>query len=160
MNLRVGSGFDVHRFEEGRELFLGGVLIEGHIGLAGHSDADVLIHAVIDALLGATAIGDIGELFPDTDDAFKNIRSTLLLEKVVSELTARGWSIVNVDSTVICETPKISRYKLKMREKLAEIMHIPLDCVMIKGKTTEKLGFTGRKEGVAAMSTALLEKKS
>lgn len=160
MNLRVGSGFDVHRFEDGRELFLGGILIENHIGLSGHSDADVLIHAIIDALLGAAAIGDIGELFPDTDNTFKNIRSTLLLEKVVSELDSRGWQIVNVDSTVICETPKISRYKLQMREKLAEIMKIPLDCIMIKGKTTEKLGFTGRKEGIAAMSTALLEKKS
>lgn len=160
MNLRVGSGFDVHRFEEGRELFLGGVFIENHIGLAGHSDADVLIHAVIDALLGAAAVGDIGELFPDTDDAFKNIRSTILLEKVVSELHSHGWQIVNVDSTVICETPKISKYKLQIRENLAEIMQIPSDCVMVKGKTTEKLGFTGRKEGIAAMSTALLEKKS
>lgn len=160
MNLRVGNGFDVHKFEEGRPLFLGGILIENHTGLAGHSDADVLIHAVIDALLGATAIGDIGELFPDTDNTFKNIRSTILLEKVVRELASRGWGIVNVDSTVICETPKISKYKLQMREKLAEIMQIPLDNVMVKGKTTEKLGFTGRKEGIAALSTALLEKKS
>ena len=160
MNLRVGSGFDVHKFEDGRELFLGGILIENHIGLSGHSDADVLIHAIIDALLGAAAIGDIGELFPDTDNTFKNIRSTILLEKVVSELDSRGWQIVNVDSTVICETPKISRYKFQIREKLAEIMRIPLDCIMVKGKTTEKLGFTGRKEGIAAMSTALLEKKS
>ena len=160
MNLRVGNGFDVHKFEEGRPLFLGGILIENHTGLAGHSDADVLIHAIIDSLLGAAAIGDIGELFPDTDNAFKNIRSTVLLEKVVSELASRGWEIVNVDSTVVCETPKISRYKLEMREKLAEIMRIPLDCVMVKGKTTEKLGFTGRKEGIAASATALLEKKS
>ena len=160
MNLRIGNGFDVHRFEEGRPLFLGGILIENHTGLAGHSDADVLIHAIIDALLGATAVGDIGELFPDTDNAFKNIRSTLLLEKVVSELASRGWEIVNVDSTVVCETPKISQYKLKMRKKLAEIMQIPADSLMIKGKTTEKLGFTGRKEGIAAFATALLEKKS
>lgn len=160
MNLRVGNGFDVHRFEEGRKLFLGGILIEGHTGLAGHSDADVLIHAVIDSLLGASALGDIGELFPDTDSAFKDIRSTILLEKVVSELASRGWEIVNVDSTVVCETPKISKYKLQIREKLAEIMRIPPDCVTVKGKTTEKLGFTGRKEGIAAMSTALLEKKS
>ena len=160
MNLRVGNGFDVHRFEEGRKLFLGGILIEDHIGLAGHSDADVLIHAVIDALLGASAIGDIGELFPDTDDAFKNIRSTILLKKVVSELGSRGWEIVNVDSTVICETPKISKYKLQIREKLAEIMRLPLDCVMVKGKTTEKLGFNGRKEGITAFATALLEKRS
>ena len=160
MNLRIGNGFDVHRFEEGRPLFLGGILIEEHIGLAGHSDADVLIHAIIDALLGATAIGDIGELFPDTDNAFKNIRSTLLLEKVVFEITSRGWEIVNIDSTVVCETPKISRYKLRMIEKLAEIMHIQPDSLMIKGKTTEKLGFTGRKEGIAAFATALLEKKS
>lgn len=159
MNLRIGNGFDVHRFEEGRPLFLGGILIENHAGLAGHSDADVLIHAIIDSLLGAAAIGDIGELFPDTDNAFKNIRSTLLLEKVVAELASRGWEIVNVDSTVVCETPKISRYKLEMREKLAGIMQIPVDCVMVKGKTTEKLGFTGRKEGIAAYATALLEKK-
>lgn len=159
MNLRIGNGFDVHRFEEGRPLFLGGILIENHAGLAGHSDADVLIHAIIDSLLGAAAIGDIGELFPDTDNTFKNIRSTLLLEKVVAELASRGWKIVNVDSTVICETPKISRYKLEMREKLAGIMQIPVDCVMVKGKTTEKLGFTGRKEGIAAYATALLEKK-
>ena len=160
MNLRVGNGFDVHKFEEGRPLFLGGILIENHTGLAGHSDADVLIHAIIDSLLGATALGDIGELFPDTDNAFKNIRSTVLLEKVVSELASRGWEIVNVDSTVVCETPKISQYKLKMREKLAETMKIPADSLMIKGKTTEKLGFTGRKEGIAAFATALLEKKS
>ena len=159
MNLRIGNGFDVHRFEEGRPLFLGGILIENHTGLAGHSDADVLIHAIIDSLLGAAAIGDIGELFPDTDNAFKNIRSTILLEKVVTELASRGWKIVNVDSTVVCETPKISRYKLEMREKLAGIMQIPVDCVMVKGKTTEKLGFTGRKEGIAASATALLEKK-
>ena len=160
MNLRIGNGFDVHRFEEGRPLFLGGILIENHTGLAGHSDADVLIHAIIDSLLGAAAAGDIGELFPDTDNTFKNIRSTILLEKVVAELASRGWKIVNVDSTVICETPKISRYKLEMREKLAGIMQIPVDCVMVKGKTTEKLGFTGRKEGIAASATALLEKKS
>ena len=160
MNLRIGNGFDVHRFEEGRPLFLGGILIENHTGLAGHSDADVLIHAIIDSLLGAAAIGDIGELFPDTDNAFKNIRSTLLLEKVVTELASRGWKIINVDSTVICETPKISRYKLEMREKLAGIMQISVDCVMVKGKTTEKLGFTGRKEGIAAFATAFLEKKS
>ncbi len=160
MNLRVGNGFDVHKFEEGRPLFLGGILIENHAGLAGHSDADVLIHAVIDALLGAAAIGDIGELFPDTDNTFKNIRSTILLEKVVAELVSRGWGIVNVDSTVVCETPKISKYKLQIREKLAGIMGIPLDCIMVKGKTSEKLGFTGRKEGIAVFATALLEKKS
>lgn len=159
MNLRIGNGFDVHRFEEGRPLFLGGILIKNHTGLAGHSDADVLIHAIIDSLLGASSIGDIGELFPDTDNTFKNIRSTVLLEKVVAELASRGWGIVNVDSTVVCETPKISRYKLEMREKLAGIMQIPVDCVMVKGKTTEKLGFTGRKEGIAAYATALLEKK-
>ena len=160
MNLRVGNGFDIHKFEEGRELWLGGILIENHTGLAGHSDADVLIHAIIDALLGASCIGDIGELFPDTDKAFKNIRSTLLLEKVVSELCLRGWQIVNVDSTVICETPKISQYKLEIRETLAKIMQIPVDCVMVKGKTAEKTGALGRKEGIAAIATALLEKKS
>lgn len=155
--MRIGQGFDVHKFEEGRELWLGGIKIEDHIGLAGHSDADVLIHAVIDALLGACGIGDIGELFPDSDDTFKGIRSTILLEKVVNELESSGYKIVNIDSVIICETPKILPYKAKMRETLAGIMKIPVDRVMIKGKTTEKLGFTGRKEGIAAMAAALLE---
>jgi len=158
--MRVGQGFDVHKFEAGRELWLGGIKIEDHIGLAGHSDADVLIHAVIDALLGACGIGDIGELFPDSDNAFKGIRSTILLEKVVSELEAAGHKIINVDSVIICETPKILPYKTKMRETLAGIMKIPLDRVMIKGKTTEKLGFTGRKEGIAATAVALLEENN
>ncbi|MBP5201877.1 2-C-methyl-D-erythritol 2,4-cyclodiphosphate synthase [bacterium] len=155
--MRIGQGFDVHKFENGRELWLGGVKIENHIGLAGHSDADVLIHAVIDALLGACGTGDIGELFPDSDDTFKGIRSTILLEKVVSRVESAGYKIINVDSVIICETPKILPYKTKMRETLAGIMKIPLDRVMIKGKTTEKLGFTGRKEGIAAMAVALLE---
>jgi 2-C-methyl-D-erythritol 2,4-cyclodiphosphate synthase len=158
MTFRIGQGFDVHRFEDGRELFLGGVKID-HLGLAGHSDADVLIHAVIDALLGASALGDIGEFFPDKDPQFKNIRSTLLLEKVVEKLNENGWIIENIDATVICESPKISVYREEIRNKLANVAGIEIERIMVKGKTTEKLGFTGRGEGIAAMATALLRKE-
>ncbi|HOB71584.1 MAG TPA: 2-C-methyl-D-erythritol 2,4-cyclodiphosphate synthase [bacterium] len=158
MIFRVGQGFDVHRFEEGRELYLGGVKID-HTGLAGHSDADVLIHAVIDALLGASALGDIGELFPDKDPEFKNIRSTLLLENVVRKLNDNNWLIENIDVTVICETPKISLYRELIREQISKITGIGTDRIMVKGKTTEKLGFTGRGEGIVAMAVTLLKKE-
>lgn len=159
MKYRVGNGFDVHAFEDGRELWLGGIKIEGHRGLSGHSDADVLIHAIIDSLLGAAGIGDIGELFPDSDPAYKGIRSIKLLEQTVERLYAEGWTIENVDTTVICETPKISKYKAEMRKVLSGIMSIAEDCMMVKGKTTEKLGFTGRGEGIAAMSSVLLSRR-
>lgn len=159
MKFRVGNGFDVHSFEDGRELWLGGVKIEGHRGLAGHSDADVLIHAVIDSLLGAAGIGDIGELFPDSDPAYKGISSIKLLEHTVKRISSEGWVIENVDTTVICETPKISKYKAEMRKVLSGTMNIPEDCMMVKGKTTEKLGFTGRGEGIAVMSSALLSRR-
>lgn len=159
MKFRVGNGFDVHAFQDGRELWLGGVKIEGHRGLSGHSDADVLIHAVIDSLLGAAGIGDIGELFPDSDPAYKGISSIKLLEQTVKRLSSDGWVIENVDTTVICETPKISKFKAEMRKVLSGTMNIPEDCIMIKGKTTEKLGFTGRGEGIAAMSSALLSRR-
>jgi 2-C-methyl-D-erythritol 2,4-cyclodiphosphate synthase len=158
MTFRIGQGFDVHRFEDGRELFLGGVKID-HLGLAGHSDADVLIHAVIDALLGASALGDIGGFFPDSDPKYKNIRSTVLLEEVVKKINENGWIIENIDATVICETPKISHYREEIRNKLANIAGIEIERIMVKGKTTEKLGFTGRGEGIAAMATALLMKE-
>lgn len=158
MNFRIGNGFDVHKFEEGRELWLGGIKID-HTGLAGHSDADVLIHAIIDSLLGAASLGDIGEFFPDTDPRFKNIASTELLKIVMQKLAASGWAIENIDTVVICETPKISRYKEEMIKTLAQIMKIDEDRIMIKGKTTEKLGFTGRGEGIAAMSSTLLSRR-
>ena len=119
----------------------------------------VLIHAVIDSLLGAAGIGDIGELFPDSDPAYKGIRSTKLLEQTVERLYAQGWTIENVDTTVICEAPKISKYKAEMRKVLSGIMNITEDCMMVKGKTTEKLGFTGRGEGIAAMSCSLLSRR-
>lgn len=158
MSFRIGNGFDVHKFESGRELWLGGVKID-HTGLAGHSDADVLTHAVIDSLLGAAALGDIGEFFPDSDPQFRNIRSTKMLETVVKRIYELGWTIENIDTVVICETPKISKYKDKMRKTLSDIMKISIDSIMIKGKTTEKLGFTGRGEGIAAMSSALLSRR-
>lgn len=158
MTLRVGCGFDVHKFEEGRKLWLGGVLIENHVGLAGHSDADVLIHAIVDAILGASALGDIGELFPDNDSEFNGIRSTILLSQVVKKIYKLGWKIENVDSVVVCETPKLTQYRQKMREVLAEVMEISPETLMIKGKTTETLGFTGRKEGIAALAVVLLNK--
>lgn len=158
MIFRVGQGFDVHRFEKGRELYIGGVKID-HIGLAGHSDADVLIHAVIDALLGASALGDIGELFPDNDSQYKNIRSTVLLEIVIKKLNETGWLIENIDATVICETPKISLYREQIRQNLSNVIGIPIERIMVKGKTTEKLGFTGRNEGIAVMAATLIKKE-
>lgn len=158
MTIRIGYGFDVHRFEEGRELWLGGIKID-HKGLAGHSDADVLIHSVIDALLGAAALGDIGEFFPDTDPQYKNIRSTVLLEMVMESISNNGWIVENIDSVVICETPKLISYKKEIRENLAKIIKISSDRIMIKGKTTEKLGFTGRGEGIASTTVALLKRR-
>jgi len=157
MTIRIGQGFDVHRFAKGRKLYLGGVEID-YIGLAGHSDADVLLHAVIDALLGAAALGDIGEFFPDSDPFYKDVRSTLLLEEVFKKLNENGWLIENIDATVICELPKISLYKDKIRKSISELTQTSIDRVMIKGKTTEKLGFTGRGEGIAVIASALLRK--
>lgn len=158
MTFRVGNGFDVHRFETGRELWLGGVKID-HVGLAGHSDADVLIHAIIDSLLGALSLGDIGDFFPDSDPQYKNIRSTVLLKKVMEFVSKEGWVIENMDSVVVCETPKLTKYKSEMRKTLSEIMEISKEQFMIKGKTSEKLGFTGRGEGIAAMVVVLLSRR-
>ncbi len=159
MSFRIGTGVDIHRFDSGRDLWLGGILIEGHPGLAGHSDADVMIHALIDALLGASGYGDIGELFPDTDDSLKNVRSTVLLKRVADKLHEEGWSVVNIDSVILCETPKILPYKEQMRKTVAEILNIDPGSIMIKGKTSEKLGFTGRKEGVFSMAVVLIERR-
>ena len=150
MEYRVGTGFDVHKFEEGRKLILGGVDIPYEKGLAGHSDADVLVHALMDALLGAAALGDIGRHFPDTDQRYKGISSLKLLEHVGILLADEGYSIGNVDVTVIAQAPKIAPHIEEMRDNIAEILKLEKSRINIKGTTTERLGFTGRKEGIAA----------
>ena len=150
MENRVGTGFDVHRLVEGRKLILGGVEILYEKGLDGHSDADVLIHALMDAMLGAAAMGDIGRHFPDTDDEYKGISSMKLLEKVNNILAENMYSIGNADITVIAQKPKLSPYTEKMRENIADVLGIGKDLINIKATTTEKLGFTGRGEGIAA----------
>ena len=156
MEYRVGTGFDVHKFEEGRKLILGGVDIPYEKGLAGHSDADVLVHALMDALLGAAAMGDIGRHFPDTDQKYKGISSLKLLEHVGSLLLDEGYSIGNVDVTVIAQAPKIAPHIEAMRDNIAEILKLEKSRINIKGTTTEKLGFTGRKEGMAAEAVCAL----
>lgn len=156
--IRVGYGYDVHRLVCGRELRLGGIRLEYEMGLLGHSDADVLIHAICDALLGAAALRDIGYHFPDKDPQFKNIDSKILLAKTVELLTGKGFRINNVDATVCAEQPKLNPHIPEMQKVLAGIMGIPEDCVSIKATTTEGLGFTGRQEGMAAHAVALIEK--
>ena len=153
----VGNGFDVHAFEEGREMFLGGVKIDSPFGFKAHSDGDVAIHSLIDALLGASGMGDIGTLFPDSDDSYKGIDSKLLLQECVKRLHNCGFLIINVDITIIAETPRLSDYKAKMRTTLAKILQIEPFLCNVKATTTEKLGFTGRKEGVAVQSSASLK---
>ncbi|MEE0771956.1 MAG: 2-C-methyl-D-erythritol 2,4-cyclodiphosphate synthase [Anaerovoracaceae bacterium] len=150
MENRVGTGFDVHKFEEGRRLILGGVDIPYDMGLAGHSDADVLIHALMDAMLGAAALGDIGRHFPDTDERYRGISSMKLLEHVASLLAEEGYSIGNVDVTVIAQAPKIAPHIEEMRDNIAHILRLEKNRINIKGTTTERLGFVGRKEGIAA----------
>ena len=153
----VGNGFDVHAFEDGRKMFLGGVEIDAPFGFKAHSDGDVAIHSLIDALLGASGMGDIGTLFPDNDDSYKDIDSKLLLKECVKRLHNCGFLIVNVDITIIAQTPRLSEYKAKIRSTLAEILEIEVFLCNIKATTTEKLGFTGRKEGVAVQSSASLK---
>jgi 2-C-methyl-D-erythritol 2,4-cyclodiphosphate synthase len=154
--IRVGQGFDVHVFAEGRPLILGGVTIPFERGLLGYSDADVLLHAVTDALLGAAGQGDIGRLFPDTDSRYKGADSRALLRRVAARVWEAGWEVGNVDATVICEDPKIQPYAARMAANIADALNIEESAVNIKGKTTEKLGFTGRGEGIAAQAVALL----
>jgi len=156
MRLRVGQGFDVHALVPGRALILGGVHLPGPVGLLGHSDADVLTHALIDALLGAAALGDIGALFPDTDPRHAGADSLQLLAIVRERVAQQGWRIGNVDCTVIAQQPKIAPYVAAMRVALAGVLQIDVDQVSIKGKTTEWLGFTGRGEGIAAQVVAAL----
>lgn len=154
--MRVGMGYDVHRLTEERKLILGGVEIPWEKGLLGHSDADVLVHAVMDALLGAAALGDIGKHFPDTDPAYKGISSILLLRHVTELLKKNGYAIGNVDATIISQKPKMAPHILKMRENMAEAMGISIDCLNVKATTEEGLGFTGREDGIAAQAICLL----
>lgn len=154
--IRIGQGFDVHRLVENRDLWICGVKIPHNFGLLGHSDADVAIHALCDALLGALALGDIGKLFPDTDPKYKGIDSKILLRNVCDTITAKGWKIGNIDITIMAEKPKFRPYIDEMRNCLGDVMHLPADCISIKATTTEQLGFTGRKEGIAALAVALL----
>ncbi len=158
INYRIGNGFDVHSLIKDRDLIIGGVKIDYHLGLLGHSDADVLVHSIIDSFLSPANIGDIGRLFPDTDPAYKNISSLHLLENVCEKLKANGFKVINTDSIIVCEAPKISPYIQKMKEKISEATNgmIQSDCIGIKGKTTEKLGFTGRGEGIAVYTVSLL----
>jgi len=155
--LRIGQGFDVHALVPGRRLLLGGVEIAHAHGLLGHSDADVLLHAITDAVLGAAGLGDIGRLFPDTDSAHKDADSLRLLRTAVERVRAAGWSIVNVDCTVIAQRPKIAPHVPEMQAAIAGALGVPVGSVNIKGKTTEWLGFTGRGEGIAAQAVALLQ---
>ncbi len=156
--LRIGHGYDVHRLVPGRELILGGVSIPWEMGLDGHSDADVLTHSIMDALLGAASLGDIGQLFPDSDNSFLNISSIVLLRRVVDQLTAAGWRVVNVDATLIAQRPKIGPYREAMRQNIASAIGVDLSCINVKATTEEHLGFTGDGSGMAAHAVALIEK--
>ncbi len=158
-NYRTGIGFDVHSFTEGRKLILGGIEIPFETGLAGHSDADALLHAICDAMLGALALGDIGSHFPDTDPKFKNIDSTILLAKVNELINAENYEVMNVDSVIMLQRPKILPYVKQMREKISGILGVEINQVSVKATTTEKLGFVGRGEGISAMATVLISKK-
>ena len=156
--LRVGHGYDVHRLVEGRALILGGVTVPFDRGLLGHSYADVLTHAVMDALLGAAALGDIGKLFPDSEAAYAGADSIALLERVTALLREHGWQVGNVDATVVAQAPRLAPYIPEMRRRLAEAMGLDVDCVSVKATTEERLGFTGSGEGMAAHAVALIER--
>ena len=158
MKIRTGFGFDVHRLVPGRELWLGGIRLEHEMGLLGHSDADVLIHAICDALLGAANMRDIGYHFPDNASEFENIDSKILLKKTVNLIAQKGYHVGNIDATVCAERPKLKAYIPLMQETLAGVMGIDADDVSIKATTTEKLGFTGREEGISAYATILKKK--
>ncbi len=157
--MRIGHGYDVHKLIVGRPLILGGVKIESNVGLLGHSDADVLIHAIMDSLLGAAALNDIGKHFPDTDEKYRGISSIKLLEKVKSLISDAGYTVGNADITVIAQRPKIAPYIPAMRKNIAETLDIDIERVNIKGTTTEKLGFVGRCEGIACEAVCILYRK-
>ncbi len=154
--MRIGHGYDVHRFGEGEFITLGGVRIPHSFGLIAHSDGDVLLHALADALLGAAALGDIGKHFPDTDPTFKGADSRMLLRHVLDLLQAKGWQVGNVDATIVAQAPKMATHIQQMRSLIAEDLQVSLDQVNVKATTTEKLGFTGREEGIAVHAVALL----
>lgn len=158
MNIRIGHGFDVHPLVDGRKCIIGGVDIPHDKGLDGHSDADVLLHAICDALLGAAALGDIGKHFPNTDPRFKGVDSRALLRHVVDLLRSKGYTVVNVDATVIAEAPKLAPHIVAMCANIAADIDIPFDCVNVKATTSERLGFTGRGEGIAAEAVCLIHK--
>lgn len=158
MKYRIGYGYDVHQLVDGRRFVLGGIEIPYHLGALGHSDADVLIHAICDALLGAANLGDIGLHFPDNDAQYKNIDSKILLQKVKALIADAGYSIENIDSTICLQAPKIAEYIPRMKEVLAPLMKIAIEDISIKATTTEKLGFVGRKEGIAAHAVVLIKK--
>jgi 2-C-methyl-D-erythritol 2,4-cyclodiphosphate synthase len=158
MNIRIGQGIDFHQLAEGRELWIGGVKIEHSKGAVGHSDADVLLHAICDALLGAACLGDIGVHFPDTDSAYKNIDSKILLQQTIALVKKEGYSIINLDSTLCLEKPKIKPYVPQMQEAIAAICGLTVKDVSIKATTTEKMGFVGREEGLVAHATVLIQK--
>ena len=155
--MRIGQGYDIHTLAEGRALIIGGVTIPHERGLVGHSDADVLLHAICDALIGAAALGDIGKHFPDTDPRYAGVDSRKLLREVVQLLRARGYTIVNIDSTVIAQAPKLAPYILAMRENIAADLDISVDAVNVKAKTAERLGAIGRGEGIVAEAVVLIE---
>jgi 2-C-methyl-D-erythritol 2,4-cyclodiphosphate synthase len=158
--MRVGFGYDVHRLVPGRPLILGGIEIDYERGLLGHSDADVLLHAICDALIGAAALGDIGVHFPDTDPTFKDVSSLVLLRRTYDLLRGRGFTLQNIDTTIVAQRPKLSPFIPRMVEKISSHLGLGPGCVNIKAKTTEMLGFAGREEGIAAYAVALVEEKT
>jgi 2-C-methyl-D-erythritol 2,4-cyclodiphosphate synthase len=156
--LRVGFGYDMHQLQKGRDLWIGGIKIDYHLGLKGHSDADVLIHAICDALLGAANLRDIGFHFPDTSDEYENIDSSILLRKTIKLLKDKGYSVNNIDSTICAEKPKLNPFIPAMQQRLSEVMGIDTDLISIKATTSEKMGFVGREEGITAYAVVLIEK--
>ncbi len=155
--MRIGHGYDVHRFAENRKCIIGGVDVPYEMGLLGHSDADVLLHAIADALLGAAAMGDIGHLFPDTDNAYKDADSLILLTKTVEAVESKGYKVGNIDATVIAQAPKLAPYIESMRANIAEACSCDMDCISVKATTEEGLGFTGTKQGIAAHAVCIIE---
>lgn len=156
--MRIGHGYDVHKLVNNRKLFLGGVDIPFELGLLGHSDADVLIHSIMDSIIGALALGDIGKLFPDNDESFKDISSMILLEKVFLKMQSSGYKIGNIDATIIAQKPKLSPYIDDMRKNISNILNTEIDNINIKATTEENLGFTGALEGISSHSVCILEK--
>lgn len=157
--MRIGQSVDIHQLVEGRDLILGGVKIEHSHGLLGHSDADVLVHAIMESLIGAMGLGDLGKHFPDTDPKYKDISSMVLLEETYQMMVNHGYEIGNIDATILAEKPKMAPYIPLMRENIARVLHTSVDCVNIKATRGEKLGFVGREEGILAMAVCLIEKK-